>query len=64
MGFFKPAWMTDNESKAQRAITARGRRKAMSLAELDADEELARIARSDGDTYSYSAKCKGSPLWT
>ena len=20
MGFFKPAWMTDNESKAQRAI--------------------------------------------
>ena len=49
MGFFKPAWMTDNESKAQRAIAAverltDGRRKAMSLAELDADEELARIA--------------------
>jgi len=36
----------------------------MSLAELDADEELVRIARSDGDTYSYMAKCKGSPLWT
>lgn len=53
MGLFKPAWMTDNESKAQRAIAAverltDGGRRAMSLAELDADEELARIALRRG----------------
>ena len=32
------------------------------LAELDADEELASIARSGGDEYSYKAKCKAKDL--
>lgn len=32
------------------------------LAELGADEELARIARSDGDDFSYKAKCEARSL--
>ncbi|MBP3210787.1 MAG: hypothetical protein J6M64_12900 [Oscillospiraceae bacterium] len=32
------------------------------LAELGADEELARIARSGGDDFSYKAKCEARSL--
>ena len=50
-----PVWLADVAPLAPFCVIER-------LAELGADEELARIARSDGDTYSYKAKCEAHSL--
>ena len=50
-----PAWIADVAPLAPFCAMER-------LAELEADEELARIARSDGDTFSYKQKCEAHSL--